>query len=111
MPGIILTALHAVTHLILTTNLTSRCCYFFHFTNEEMKVREVSDLPKESGGPRTPEPCPQAPCCPMPGAQVFGLEPLSHSTRLLTFGELLDLQRRIHQLGMLPDSPSAGAAG
>lgn len=42
MPGVILSALHAATHLILTTNPTSRYCYFLHFTNEEMKVRGVT---------------------------------------------------------------------
>lgn len=111
LPGGALSTLRVVTHSDLTTNPGSRYYYFPPFKDEAMKVREVSDLPKESGGPGTPQPRPQPPCCPVHGAQVSRLEPLSHSTCPLTFGELLALQCHIHQVGTLPDSPTPWAAG
>lgn len=97
--GIVLNALHAVAHSILTRNRGRRYCSFLNFTDEEMRVREVT--------------CPRTVVYPvLPGAWGSGVWVPVPQHMPLTFGELLDLQCLYHQVGtMLPDSPSPGAAG
>lgn len=45
MPYIVLSALHALATVGLTAVLRGRCCYHFHFIDEEIDSEKLHNLP------------------------------------------------------------------